>query len=66
MRCLQILLGILLIAGAVSQGADALWLPRIFSERMVLQREMPVPIWGRAAPRAARTPPNNHRGAKHQ
>jgi sialate O-acetylesterase len=63
MRCLQILLGILLIAGAVSQGADALWLPRIFSERMVLQREMPVPIWGRAAPGAAVTATIYHGGA---
>lgn len=29
---------------------DRLWLPSIFSENMVLQREMPVPIWGRAKP----------------
>jgi len=31
---------------------DSLWLPSIFSENMVLQRELPVPIWGRAKPGA--------------
>lgn len=36
-----------------ARAADALWLPSIFSEGMVLQREMPVPVWGRAAPGAA-------------
>jgi sialate O-acetylesterase len=29
---------------------EALWLPSIFSEGMVLQRDVPVPIWGVAAP----------------
>jgi sialate O-acetylesterase len=29
--------------------ADELWIPRIFSEKMVLQRQMPIPIWGKAA-----------------
>lgn len=29
-------------------AGDGLWLPSIFSENMVLQREIPVPIWGRA------------------
>ncbi len=34
---------------------DSLWLPSIFSEHMVLQRGMPVPVWGFAAPGAAVT-----------
>ncbi|MEY3051347.1 MAG: hypothetical protein RLY31_1132, partial [Bacteroidota bacterium] len=29
---------------------DSLSLPRIFSDHMVLQREMPVQIWGTASP----------------
>jgi sialate O-acetylesterase len=29
-----------------------LWLPSVFSDHMVLQREMPVPVWGRATPGA--------------
>ncbi len=29
-----------------------LWLPAIFSDHMVLQREKPVPVWGRAKPGA--------------
>ncbi len=36
-----------------SFSALTLWLPSVFSEGMVLQREMPVPVWGRAAPGAA-------------
>ncbi len=27
-----------------------LWLPRVFSDHMVLQRETPLPVWGRATP----------------
>lgn len=27
---------------------DELWLPSIFSDHMVLQQEMPIPVWGRA------------------
>lgn len=34
---------------------DSLWLPSIFSEGMVLQRDMPVPVWGKAVPGAAVT-----------
>ena len=40
---------LLLISNAC---ADDLWLPSIFSEGMVLQREMAVPVWGRATPGA--------------
>lgn len=36
-------------------AADQFWLPSVFSEGMVLQREMPVPVWGRAAPGATVT-----------
>jgi sialate O-acetylesterase len=35
--------------------ADDLWVPRIFSEKMVLQRQMPIPVWGKAAKGAAVT-----------
>ena len=30
--------------------AQSLWLPRIISDHAVLQREMPIPVWGKAAP----------------
>ncbi len=30
-----------------------LWLPSVFSDHMVLQRDMPVPIWGTARPGAS-------------
>jgi sialate O-acetylesterase len=36
----------------VGLAAESLWLPSIFAESMVLQREMPVPVWGRAKPGA--------------
>ncbi len=29
-----------------------LWLPSVFSDHMVLQRQMPIPVWGTAAPGA--------------
>jgi sialate O-acetylesterase len=32
-----------------------LWLPSVFSDHMVLQRNMPVPVWGTAKPGAAVT-----------
>ena len=38
------------IAPPIAAAAEPLWLPSIFSEHMVLQREMPVPIWGRTVP----------------
>jgi len=37
---------------AASLAAESLWLPSILSENMVLQREMTVPVWGRARPGA--------------
>ena len=40
-----------LAAPAELAAADgSLWLPAIFADRMVLQREMPVPVWGRYEP----------------
>lgn len=33
-------------------NAGWFWIPSVFSEGMVLQRDMPVPVWGRAAPGA--------------
>ncbi len=35
--------------GACLRDADC-WLPRVFSDHMVLQREAPVPVWGRTRP----------------
>jgi sialate O-acetylesterase len=40
----SVLFGILIFAGQVSDAAVRL--PRIFSDGMVLQRGMPVPVWG--------------------
>lgn len=51
-------LGITVAACAATPPADSgaeagsLWLPAIFADRMVLQREMPVPVWGRCEPGA--------------
>ena len=39
----------LFMMGATMAQADDLWVPRIFSEKMVLQRQMPIPVWGKAA-----------------
>ena len=39
----------LLVAGAASARADVS-LPKIFGDHMVLQRDLPVPVWGTAAP----------------
>jgi len=46
---------ILFMMGATMAQADDLWIPRIFSEKMVLQRQMPIPVWGKAAKGAAVT-----------
>ena len=35
--------------------AEVLWIPSIFSEGMILQRDQPVPVWGRARAGAAVT-----------
>jgi hypothetical protein len=37
------------------QSRAEITLPRVFGSRMVLQREMPVPIWGMATPGEQRT-----------
>ena len=42
--------GLLLMTQVAGFANDSLWLPSIFSENMVLQRELPVPIWGRPKP----------------
>jgi sialate O-acetylesterase len=47
--------GLLMMTGAPATRAESLWLPSIFSEGMVLQRDVAVPVWGRAAPGAAVT-----------
>lgn len=36
----------------VSCGQGEVTLPRVFSDHMVLQRDRPVPVWGKAAPRS--------------
>jgi hypothetical protein len=35
-------------AGVATHAGD-LWLPSVFSENLVLQRDVPAPVWGRAA-----------------
>ena len=39
---------VLLLAGMPC--AQAVELPRMFSDGMVLQRDQPIPVWGNAAP----------------
>lgn len=46
-RC-QVLLGLALSTLAAEARADVR-IPHIFGDNMVLQREMPVPVWGQAA-----------------
>lgn len=46
------LLAVLFTLCPYARADDALWLPGMFSENMVLQREMPVPVWGRTEPGA--------------
>ncbi|MEI8063723.1 MAG: sialate O-acetylesterase, partial [Verrucomicrobiota bacterium] len=36
--------------GIASEAGAAVKLPSVFSDHMVLQRDMAVPIWGTAAP----------------
>jgi sialate O-acetylesterase len=54
LRSLAALVTLILVAGTSSataqQGADALRLPRIFQDGVVLQRGVPIPVWGWAAP----------------
>ena len=47
------IIGLLLLAPVACLADDTLWMPSIFSEGMVLQRGMVVPVWGRAQPGAA-------------
>jgi len=37
---------------ALASSAQAVELPRVFADGMVLQRDQPVPVWGKAAPGA--------------
>ena len=39
-------------AAETTAAVASVWLPAIFADRMVLQREMPVPVWGRCEPGA--------------
>ncbi len=48
---LQVLLTLLLAVAFVSPAAAEIKLPTIIGDNMVLQREMPVPIWGWAEPK---------------
>lgn len=49
-RVLLVVAGVVL-AGAAARGVRAeVKLPAVFSDHMVLQREMAVPVWGQAAP----------------
>jgi sialate O-acetylesterase len=45
------LLAMILLCGSLSVEAQAeLWLPSIFGDHMVLQRQQPIPLWGTATP----------------
>ena len=41
---------LLLNLSSAAWAEATLWLPGMFGDNMVLQREMPVPVWGRAEP----------------
>lgn len=41
---------VLLAAGFLPANAAELWMPSIFGDGMVLQRDQPLPVWGRARP----------------
>ena len=43
-------LAFLLVVAALSSANAAVSLPSIFTDHMVLQRDMPVPVWGKAVP----------------
>jgi sialate O-acetylesterase len=48
-RILKVVLLFFALNSTVCKAGD-LWLPAIFSDNMVLQREMNVPVWGKAKP----------------
>ena len=50
MRRLLPILGFMAIAAAAPYAAADVKLPNIFSNSMVLQRDQPNPVWGKAAP----------------
>ncbi len=52
MRVRMLMAGVFLMTGVLALEAGHLRLPRIFSDGMVLQREMPVNVWGWATPAA--------------
>ena len=49
MKIFQLLCGLLVFVGAAPVYADVT-LPPLFSDNMVLQRETPIPVWGKADP----------------
>jgi len=49
-RLLKTVLGALVLMGLASAARADVRLPQVFSEHMVLQQQMPVPVWGWAAP----------------
>jgi len=48
-----VLLLVALCSRAAADDRAALWLPSLFSDRMVLQQGKPVPVWGRSKPGSA-------------
>lgn len=42
--------GLLSVVSLHAAESSALWLPSMFSDRMVLQQGKPVPVWGKASP----------------
>jgi len=45
-----VLVAALLVAVPASAATEALWLPAMFQDHAVLQRDRPIPLWGRAQP----------------
>jgi sialate O-acetylesterase len=45
-----LILGLALLLNASNAGSASVALPHIFTDHMVLQRQMPVPVWGTATP----------------
>ena len=41
--------GVAVVLAAASCGLGAVTVDKMFSDHMVLQRQMPVPVWGTAA-----------------
>lgn len=44
------MLGLLAFAAAITHAETTLWMPNVFGDSMVLQRQMNLPVWGKTVP----------------